>query len=282
MGKKSFRISANTIPRAPRMDFRFECSCSNSCERVLELLFADDDPITLEEMPLSFNYTLNYRSISDNTKHHYEVIRKICNTVITNRNLSLEKRLIILGKIFQNIESLNDKDITISINDLNFSNHDFTFITDINLSYEIQKKLVLYYANHSISIQKYAEEALKYFGKVNEIDQYKKAKERLQQLFPNIEIMLEKIIHNYLIYIQFPYSHNSYSLLEEYASLCGVYLFVNYIVLGYMANRNTLEDFIDVVSAIFRLINHSNFNQDIFVLLKPANLITYENLKKVI
>lgn len=248
----------------------------------MELLFSDNDPICFEEMPLSYNNQQTYRNINDDIKHKYELIQNICNTVITNRALSLQKRLIVLGKIFQNIACMDDKEINININNYSFSYNDYSFITDLNLSYNIQKKLVAYYANRSKSIQKYAQEALRYFEEDNEINQYLKAKDKLQQLFPNIEIMIEKIIHNYMIFMQFPFSNHLSSLMEEYASLCGVVLFVNYIVLGYMANKDTLEDFIDVVSAIFRLINHTNFDHDIFALLKLENLTTIEELKNVI
>ncbi|HHU55427.1 MAG TPA: hypothetical protein GXZ48_01885 [Acholeplasmataceae bacterium] len=279
MEKKCFLISVFIFPRAPRLKFNNECSCSNSCEKVLELLFDDNKPITFEDIPLSFNYTINEKNISNEGIKKYEIIKNICNTVITNRGLSIQKRLIILGKIFQNIERLSDENLSSIIN---ISNVDYSYITNINLSYGIQKKLVKFYAERSISIQKYAEEAIRYFEEENEIKKYLKAKERLYSLFPNIEIMLEKILHNYMIYIQFPFSNNLYSLIEEHASLCGVYLFLKYIVLGYMANKNTLEDFIDVVTAIFRLINHTNFNHDVYVLLKIENLTTIESLENVI
>lgn len=279
MEKRSFLIFVITFLRAPRINYTYECSCSNGCERVLELLFENDDPITFEEIPLSFNFNINDKNYNIEKIRKYEILKNICNTIITYRDLSLQKRLIILGKIFQNIERLNDKDLN---NTVNIYDSNYSYITDIHLSYDIQKKLVTYYVDRSTSIQKYAHEAIKYFEEGNEIVQYIQAKDRLYHLFPNIEIMYEKILHNYMIFNQFPYSNNLYSLMEEYISLCGVYLFIKYIVLGYMANKNTLKDLIDVVTAAFRLINHSNFNHDIFILLKSVNLTTINNLENVI
>ena len=157
-------------------------------------------------------------------------------------------------------------------------------LTDVDISSIclLQKKILSYFILHSPSIQIYAEEAINYFAQGDEIDQYKKAKKHLNELFPNIEIMFEKIIHNYLIFEQFPFSKDINNIWSDFISLSGVFLFIKYITLGYMGNRFSLNDFVDVISASFRLINHSNFYRIINQLLLQENIMNLEQLSVLI
>jgi len=249
---------------------------------VLELLFADDNPITFEEIPLSFKYPLNLKIKNEEEKRRYENLRSICDKVITNRTLPLKKRLLILGKIFRNLENLKGKEAELNMEDFSEACQDFSFFEDLPLSLSIQKKLVQLYAERSGSIREYAVEALRYFKSGEETTRYLEASARLEKLFPNLEIMFEKLLHNYMIYMQFPFSDPSHSLLDEFASLCGVYLFVNNVILGYMAEKDTLADFIDVAAALFRLINHSNFPNEVYAFLKMEYLTGIADLEKII
>jgi len=104
----------------------------------------------------------------------------------------------------------------------------------------------------------------------------------IYKLFPNIEIMWEKIFINHLFFDQFPFSNTCETFWEEFESIIGVYLFTTYITLGYMATKATKEDFIDVVAAIFRLIAHTNFNRNIDILLHNEGITTLEQLASII
>ena len=53
--------------------------------------------------------------------------------------------------------------------------------------------------------------------------------------------------------------------------------FITFITYGYMANKTTIEDFVDVVCAIFRLITHSNFSGNLEILLEQGKSKTNTN-----
>ena len=103
MEKIFSQLSATIIPRAPRIDFNLECSCSNSCEKVLETLFENDEKITFEESFLTFNLPIYPNNVSEETKNLYHELRSIYSTILVNRELSLENRLLHIGKVFENI-----------------------------------------------------------------------------------------------------------------------------------------------------------------------------------
>jgi hypothetical protein len=96
------------------------------------------------------------------------------------------------------------------------------------------------------------------------------------------EVMFEKIIINYLFYSQFPFSRQLYSIWDEFASLCGIYLFLRYLTIGYMAEKSSLSDFIDAVSAAFRLISHTSFDRNIDILLKQENITSLDQLANLV
>jgi hypothetical protein len=271
-------------PRGPRFDLKYECSCSNSCEKVLELLFSNDESISFEETQLTFNLSNNTININEEKKAMYDKTRKICNIILTNREIFLPTRLILMGKVLQHIQKSMDEKQPIKFEKLIVEEmiKDLNITKNIDYALNIQERLLAFFAQHSPSIQFYASKALEYYHQGDHVEQYNLAKEHLKTLFPNLEIMFEKIIHNYLFYEQFPFSKQLETLWEEFESLCGVYLFTKYLAIGYMVDKNTLNDFIDVISAAFRLINHTSFNRNIDILLIDENITTLDQLANLI
>ena len=52
---KSYTYICRLYPRGVRTDNGYECSCANSCEAVLELLFSRDEPIEFVRRELTFD-----------------------------------------------------------------------------------------------------------------------------------------------------------------------------------------------------------------------------------
>lgn len=275
---------AITIPRGPRIDYDTACSCSNSCEKVIELLLQDEKVISFEDMQLSFNMNFYNSKISEENKNKYKGISNLCYLLINNRDMSLPRRIVLLGRVLQSIQKAEDNNLLINYESfsIDFFANDFQIKKDINYSFDIQKKLLLHFTKQSPNIKAYSEQVFKYLSDGDEVEQYLKAKKHFYEIFPNAEIMFEKILVNHLFFVQFPFSSKYENLWDEFESLCGVFMFIRFISICYMADKFKVEDFVDVISAAFRLIGHTNFDLNVTLLLKRENITTLEQLSILI
>lgn len=281
---KHYHLFAITFPRGPRKDYNLECSCSNSCEKVIELLLQDNEAISFEEKLLTFDINSLGLNIPENKKDMYKKTSNLCYLLINNRNLFLPIRIVLLGRILEGIQISIDNNLSINYDSIkiDFKINDYNIKKDINYSYTIQKKLLLHFSKKSPSIKPYTEQVLKYLESSDEIEQYLKAKQHFYEVFKDPEIMFEKILVNHMFFNQFPFSQKYSNLMDEFKSLCGVFMFIKFISICYMADKTNLEDFVDVISASFRLISHSNFDQNVSLLLKSENVETFDQLSTLI
>lgn len=284
MANKFYLQFAITIPRGPRIDYDIACSCSNSCEKVIELLLQDDEVISFEDRQLSFNMNFSNSNISEEDKKMYKGISNLCYLLINNRDMFLPRRIVLLGRVLQSIQRAKYANLPINYESfsIDFFITDFQIKKDINFSYDIQKKLLLHFTKQSPSIKAYSEQVFNYLSGGDEIEQYLKAKKHFYEVFPNKEIMFDKILVNHLFFIQFPFSNKYETLWDEFESLCGVFMFIRFISICYMADKSKVEDFVDVISAAFRLIGHTNFDLNVTLLLKRENITTLEQLSILI
>lgn len=275
---------AITIPRGPRIDYDTACSCSNSCEKVIELLLQDDEVISFEDRQLSFNINFLNSKISEEDKQMYKGISNLCYLLINNRDMFLPRRIVLLGRVLQSIQRAEDNNLPINYESfsIDFFINDYQIKKDINYSFDLQKKLLLHFTKQSRSIKSYSEHVFNYLSDGDEIEQYLKAKKHFNEIFPNSEIMFEKILVNHLFFIQFPFSSRYETLWDEFESLCGVFMFIRFLSICYMADKSKVEDFVDVISAAFRLIDHTSFDRNVSLLLKREDITTLEQLSVLI
>lgn len=275
---------AITIPRGPRTDYDTACSCSNSCEKVIELLLQDDEVISFEDRQLSFNINFLNSKISEEDKQMYKGISNLCYLLINNRDMFLPRRIVLLGRVLQSIQRAEDNNLPINYESfsIDFFINDYQIKKDINYSFDLQKKLLLHFTKQSRSIKSYSEHVFNYLSDGDEIQQYLKAKKHFNEIFPNSEIMFEKILVNHLFFIQFPFSSRYETLWDEFESLCGVFMFIRFLSICYMADKSKVEDFVDVISAAFRLIDHTSFDRNVSLLLKREDITTLEQLSVLI
>ncbi|MFA5542528.1 MAG: flagellin lysine-N-methylase [Bacilli bacterium] len=279
-GEKSLPLICNYYPRGIRNDYLYEASCSNSCEKTLEILFKDDEKISFEEKTLTIDLPLNPLIISDEQKSKYNGIRQICFSILSNRESSLSSRIIQMGRVLQGILNFKEESNYESI-PIMFQLSDLKVDKNYDYSYSIQEKLLKHFHSRSKSIEKYSQAAIDFYNNQGP-KSYKLGKIDLINKFKNIEIMFEKLLINHLYFIQFPFTYNTKTLWEEYISICGVYLFTSYITIGYMNDKEKNEDLIDVLSASFRLIDHTNFSKNINSFFNNENIMTLEQISILI
>lgn len=227
--QKNFGINSipsvcNLYPRNISTEFALEKSCSNSCEKVLELLFENNDKFQVIEeetsdKPVCFN-------------EQYLSIRKIIINILSNR----------------------DKNILERIKDIYEKYPNYFEFQEANF-----RKLALEY------LELYKDKSDVAFDYLQEIkennDSYEKLEQHLYDVLPNANIYFEKFLVNHIFFTGFPYDKLKGILKEGIYSLIGIYELTRYIALVSMKNKNKLDEFVDAIAKLYRLIGHSDFHK---------------------
>ena len=122
-------------------------------------------------------------------------------------------------------------------------------------------------------------QALAYFGDNDDvISKYNNAQRRFEQNFPKWEIWFEHLLVNHMFFEQFPFQDRPLGLWEEYVGISAVYSLLRFLAIGYMANHNGEESFVDMASAVFRLVDHTDFDLFAAELLKDLNCNTPQKI----
>ena len=128
--------------------------------------------------------------------------------------------------------------------------------------YEFQKLLVLIndymllYKDHH-TVEEFIDNIIKINNDTSIEENFNNFKKHLYEVIPDYDKYISKIMANHILFTDFPYERQGYNV--SFYSLCGVYAFVNYMVIFIMRDKNTLTDLVDALSKIFRLIEHSKF-----------------------
>lgn len=256
-------------PRGFRSEGGFECSCANSCEGVLELLFSREEPIHFEKKELSFDIPPQQkRFFRFETFGHEQGIRIWLIKQMQNRKLPLPQRLMILGLSLKEIEdSITAKDKERLERVLDFPPAEIAkppviFQNHLEFGLRNAGALLKLMDERSSSIRSFGEEALEYFGTGEKaLERYFAAKKIFEENFPKWEIWFEQMLVNHMFFEQFPFQDRQESFWNEFVGLCAVYTLLRFLCVGWMAKRENPEDFIDAAAAAFRLIDHTEFER---------------------
>ncbi|MHB8131191.1 MAG: flagellin lysine-N-methylase [Mobilitalea sp.] len=256
LGESSLPEVCQLYPRSTKyLAELYNCSCSNSCEAVVELLLNFKQTLLFEEKDLSIEpkFSINL------SPNKYEYCKKSI-LIIQDRSLSIPERLINLGNF------LNGTDIYLPKPD--------------NLSFAFQLLTVFdQYFESSVSICDYTKASQTYFSiegietlsaedLKNILEKYLLASDHLESILPDWQILFEHLIVNHMFYNNFPYSDNHKNLNDAFLSLTTVYSFLRFNILAYMSDKSTSENLVDYLAAMFRLIEHSNFKHTALHLFK--------------
>jgi hypothetical protein len=235
-----------------------ECSCSNSCEGVVELLLALKLPLQFHETELSTTpeFLMSLTPIK-HSRCQYSI------SILQNRDLSLPERLLALREYLYGINLPSNKPS-------NFSEA-YQFLHEINKSYE-----------NSVSIGDYCQTSQNYYGTKNKdtlspinqvllAQKHLDASTRLEQLLPDWQLMLEQLLVNHMFYNSFPYTDNQENAKDAFLSLVCMYSFLKFTLLGNLHQIFSTEDLVDVIAALFRVIEHSGFKYTVVNLVREIN-----------
>lgn len=270
-------------PRGIRMDNDKECSCTNSCEAVIELLRKEKEPIRFVRKVITVDMPeLSYHPSLFNTLGRGQEIRMAFIAVLQDRRFSLPERMLHLYDMIEGIdEALNYRDADAVDTLLKRANKGEAVDTipivrkkeNILRGIEIVGEILHLLDGRHDSIQEYGEMSLAYFG-VGEgtFERYEKAFEHFEELFPDWECWFEHMLVNHIFFSRFPFQERPVSLCDEFAALCAVYAILRYVGLSWMSDKTEETDFVDAAAAAFRLIDHTEFEPYTAVLLKKLGV----------
>lgn len=254
------------IPRGVRTENGFECSCANSCEAVLELLFSRDEPIEFVQKELSFHLprqgqpTIHFETLGKEQEIRLWLIRYMQHQVLPlpQRMMAMGHALAALDEALiahneQQVERLlrGQKRIRpLQPKELSQGHLDFGL--------RFASGLIQLMDRRSDSIRAYGEDALAYFD--GSFDKYVEARDHFETVLPKWDIWFEHMMVNHMFFARFPFQDRPVTLLDEFIALCAVFAMLRFLGIGHMRDKTDASAFVDVAAAVFRLVDHTAFD----------------------
>ncbi|MBN1970170.1 MAG: flagellin lysine-N-methylase [Candidatus Delongbacteria bacterium] len=262
-------------PRGPRIDLAYEASCANSCEKTLELLFEDTNILSFEKRNLSFLINKPKEEAPSERKSLYIKVRDNIFSILTNRNYPLHLRMIHLGQYLNAMTGNTQIDIV----DIDFS-FDLPEC-NINENHQVLWSLLDLFNSKYKRLDEQLSESRRNYLLHDVVEVYSINKEHLDKTIEDHEIFFEKMLINDLFFKQFPFQSN-FSVHDQFLSVCGIYVLLRYLTLNLMSNKNTKNDFIDILAKSFTVISHSEFDKLISSFMKRLEITDLASLSKIL
>ena len=270
MGEGALSYVCRLYPRGVRLEGGCECSCANSCEAVLELLFSRDEPIEFFPLELTFDVPKPVqRAVEFETLGREQEIRLWLIRQMQNQALPMPQRLMAMGHALWALdEALSTRDATqverllrgqrrirpLKPQELTQGHLDFGLT--------IARGMIEMLDERSVSIRDYGEAALKYFGDDSEsFQRYAVARAHFETSFPKWEIWMEHMLVNHMFFSRFPFQDRPESLKDEFVALCAVYALLRFLAIGWLWDKADQSALVDVAAAAFRLVDHTAFDR---------------------
>lgn len=291
LGEEALSAVCRLYPRGVRTEDGPECSCANSCEAVLELLLQHPEPLSFHMAPLSIREPeMPHRSCFFETLGRAQEIRLWLIARVQDRRYPLPCRLLALG------EALHAMDEALSARnsqrvDRLLRGAEALPVPPAAQAGEEQLRFGLRVAGRMLemidrssrSIRAYGEAALAYFGSDGEaFRRYGVAREHFERLLPQWETWFEHMLVNHMFFIQFPFQDRPVSLREEFLALCAVYALLRFLCLGWTAQHDAVSNAVDVATAAFRLIDHTEFDRYAVPLLRDVDCTDAGHLSRLL
>lgn len=286
MGENALAEVCKLYPRGIRKN-PYECSCANSCEATLELMFSKDEPIKFIKKILAID-AKSERKIHFDTFGKEEEIRLKLIYILQDRKNKLPTRLMILGLALRDLKNVLEKKDMEEINEFLDKTYEIKKIK-YNIDEEclsfglyIMEEVLKLIDEKSDSVRSYGESALLFFNDKFNFNRYERAKETFEKKIPKWEIWFEHMLVNHMFFEQFPFQDRPEDPWEEFVAICAVYAVLRFLSIGWMVNKTKTSDFVDMASAVFRLIDHTNFDKYASYVLKELKCDTPQKIFNLI
>ena len=268
LGEEALPYVCRLYPRAPRSEGDYECSCANSCEAVLELMFRQHAPIAFHTLSIAFDLPKPAgRTVFFETVGREQEIRLFFIRKIQNRDLPMPERIMDLGQALLAMDAaLNARDAA-SVDRLLRGEQQMESSCPnsapcLEFGLQVAEGFLELLDARSDSIRRYGEASLAYFGKdAHTLEKYRLASAHFAAVLPNWQVYFEHMLVNHMFFSRFPFQDRPESLQSEFIAICGVYTLLRFLGVGWMVEKECETDFVDVAAAAFRLIDHTSFDR---------------------
>ncbi len=277
-------------PRSPKSLHAYQCQCSNSCEAVVELLFARREPMTFLRKKLTFQIEQEPPHRSDAVSQLFPSIQRAGLHILQDRSRPLSLRLRHLGELTQvmdvpyragNADGLRAVLPFHTVASHGDETHENAPLDDRELRMVLVylRQWLIWISENNAQLQGEAISVKKHLFMHNQgvpesqvLDTWHRDAARFDQLFPDNERMLEQLFVNHLCYDGFPYPNEGASMWDTYLSFITAYALVRLFSVAYMATVEApgLFPYVDIVCALFRLISHTNFDHNAPILARHS------------
>lgn len=289
-GEKMLSSTCRYYPRGVRTAFDDECCLSGSCEGVLETMFANMEPIRFKKKVLTFEMDLPERLEKGRVADEDRSIQGAWFSIMQDRSEELSSRLQRLGAVSKTLLQREDESVTLAIKEgLAAYEHAEATQEELLTGYGVQIEILQLMAQQSEGIKVFIEQALGAFGLVYEdmgrkqaLDAYQKylsCKAHFEQAYPAWQVYFEHMLVNHIQYQGYPYSVRHESVWDEYTAICAMYASLRALVIGCLAETESMARFVDVCAAAFKVFDHSNFDHNAMVLLRRMGLCDTKDMR---
>lgn len=274
-------------PRGVRTKNGYECSCANSCEAVPELLLTHPEPIRFRNYSMTIDVPDEPEThIPDELAERKQSIRLWLIHLMQNRGYSLRMRFGLLHEATIMLEQALKKQDWKRIDSLISGNVQISAPEAMDVDMKLirggmkqSRQILEHIIQHSDSIRSYGEEIFHYFDEGRgTLTNYTEAEEKFEQLLPQWEYWFENLLVNHMFFTQFPFTDPPMPIEGEFAALCGVYILLRFLCVGWTAQHDSIQDIIDVAAAAFRLIEHTDFDHYVAGLVHASKKLNEDSL----
>ena len=268
LGESALPSVCRLYPRAFRNTYMPEGAMSGSCERVIELLFARKEPLKFVPLRLSPESAEMPPTRQDVTREVYKLVRLFSVQLLQDRALSVPERINALSRALIDMDEHKARDSEAYLgawDSASPADKDAAFNFALGVSGILMdssegfapffesscKNLSLPIPNGS----KPDESTLK-----SACERFYSAKAHFEALFPDWNTLFENILVNHIFFTDFPYSDIRDNFIDESAALTATYLVLRLFAVSYMADKDQLQDLTDVMSACFRVMEHTAYD----------------------
>ncbi len=248
-------------PRAPRLNPFPECCTSASCEKTLELLFENNDPVEFVSAELTFN--LPEPAPTDISTDDYITTRLEAFAILGDRSTNFEARVLRLAQRLYNKEDFCPK----SSGKVDFLPIVLDFLSGLERT--------------SMTIQAILPEIREFYSSEHGTGS-------LSTIVDDLDVKLEKLFVNNLFYKSFPNSFVSSEnhLAEEAMAICMAAAVTKVAAAAYLSAHNDEASrktaFIDIIAQVFRVIEHSRFDECAVAFLRKIGAVSLNDLEKLL
>ena len=282
-------------PRSPKSKYAYQCQCSNSCEAVIEQLIARKEPMTFLRQQLSFSIVEELTHEHDPIARLFPSIQRACLHILQDRTRPFSLRLQHLGELTVIMDVPYRQGNAAGLHAvLPFSAvvsnadeaHEPLPLNDRELLYAMTyiRSYLLWIEENNPQLSENAAQARQLLDmprdgelSASTATLWHTHAQQMDTLFPEQERMLEQIFVNHLCYDSYPFSSDHRNMWESYLAFATAYALVRILSVCHIAmckqdvtgmEADITAAYADIVSAIFRLVAHTNFVRNTAILAK--------------